>query len=281
MLQDETKTDVQMTKKAGEDSEVEKDEKSNIPAVVYKYWAQRYSLFHRFDDGIVLDEEGWYSVTPERIAAQIAQRFKGMAVVADLFSGPGGNCIQFALNGSMVIGIENNMSRINMALNNARVYGVEHLMEFILGDVYDVLPTLAKRPCPIEGIFMSAPWGGPEYRANEVYDVSVFKKAVDGARQVTPNVAVLVPRNAEKRNIIKTFGLCEVQNNYYKSKLKTKTIYFGNIVEKDNASLNISDLKFSSTSTAILRQPPKSVFASFGTRYSHKQRHLTKKESGD
>lgn len=251
-----------------EASKVLGDKKNEIPENVYKYWAQRYTLFHRFDEGILLDEEGWYSVTPERIAAQIAQRFKGMAIVADLFSGPGGNCIQFALNGSMVIGIENNIGRIDMAINNARVYGVDHLMEFILGDVYDILPTLADRPCPIEGIFMSAPWGGPEYRVNDAYDVSVFKQAIDGARRITPNVAVLVPRNAEKHNIVKTFGHCEVQNNYFRNKLKTKTIYFGSLITKYTMPFARSDLSFSSTLTAELRQPSNSVMANIETRYS-------------
>ncbi|CAG2169712.1 unnamed protein product [Oppiella nova] len=40
-----------------------------------KYWHQRYDLFSRFDEGIRMDSESWYSVTPERIAQHIAQRF--------------------------------------------------------------------------------------------------------------------------------------------------------------------------------------------------------------
>ncbi|XP_046497695.1 trimethylguanosine synthase isoform X2 [Equus quagga] len=67
-----------------------------------KYWAQRYRLFSRFDDGIKLDREGWFSVTPEKIAEHIAgrvnQSFKCDTVV-DAFCGVGGNTIQFALTG--------------------------------------------------------------------------------------------------------------------------------------------------------------------------------------
>lgn len=37
-------------------------------------WAQRHRLFERFDQGCRLDLEGWYSVTPELIALQIAER---------------------------------------------------------------------------------------------------------------------------------------------------------------------------------------------------------------
>lgn len=37
-------------------------------------WAQRYRLFSLFDEGCQMDLEGWYSVTPEFVAAQIAER---------------------------------------------------------------------------------------------------------------------------------------------------------------------------------------------------------------
>jgi trimethylguanosine synthase len=42
--------------------------------VADKYWAQRRRLFTKFDDGIQLDKESWYSVTPEVIANHIAKR---------------------------------------------------------------------------------------------------------------------------------------------------------------------------------------------------------------
>lgn len=203
-----------------------------------KYWKQRYRLFHRFDEGIQLDAEGWYSVTPEKVARQIANRFKGKTVVADFFSGPGGNCIQFALNGSVVIGIENSEHRIKMALNNAKVYGVRHLMEFIHGDVFEVIPMLRKNVGAIEAIFMSPPWGGPEYLDQEVYDVSRFKKAVEGARLITKNIAVLVPRNVRAEDVVRIYGECEIEQNMLGGKMKTQTIYFGDLVS-DRARRNI------------------------------------------
>ena len=39
-----------------------------------KYWAQRYRLFSMYDDGVKLDQESWYSITPEKIAEHIAER---------------------------------------------------------------------------------------------------------------------------------------------------------------------------------------------------------------
>lgn len=46
------------------------------PNIVHdKYWAQRRRLFSRFDQGIQLDGEGFFSVTPEIIADYVAEQF--------------------------------------------------------------------------------------------------------------------------------------------------------------------------------------------------------------
>jgi trimethylguanosine synthase len=66
-----------------------------VSPLVEKYWFQRYDLFSRYDEGIEMDEEGWYSVTPEEIAIRHAQRC-GNGIVIDCFAGVGGNAIQFA-----------------------------------------------------------------------------------------------------------------------------------------------------------------------------------------
>lgn len=60
-----------------------------------KYWIKRFSLFHKFDLGIKLDEESWYSVTPEEIAKHAAERCR-CDLIVDAFCGAGGNTIQFA-----------------------------------------------------------------------------------------------------------------------------------------------------------------------------------------
>jgi trimethylguanosine synthase len=62
---------------------------------IVKYWTQRYSLFSLFDSGIKMDEEGWFSVTPESIAKHHASRVDA-GVMIDCFTGVGGNAIHFA-----------------------------------------------------------------------------------------------------------------------------------------------------------------------------------------
>jgi len=63
-----------------------------------RFWKKRYYLFSKFDRGIKIDDESWYSVTPEPMAKHIAQRVvdrfgTGTANVLDAFCGVGGNAI--------------------------------------------------------------------------------------------------------------------------------------------------------------------------------------------
>lgn len=109
-----------------------KRKKMHMSKHLAKYYFQRYRLFHRFDDGVQLDEQSWYSVTPEKIAQHIAQRFHGRQLIVDLYGGAGGNSIQFALQGAYVLCVEVDAQRIELARHNARVYGVEQYIEFVV-----------------------------------------------------------------------------------------------------------------------------------------------------
>lgn len=245
-----TKGDPSVTKRKKRDygtedhtmTEAEKEQKrlallQTIPAKMRKYFAQRHRLFHRYDEGIQLDEEAWYSVTPEKIAAHIANRFAHLKVIVDLYSCVGGNSIQFAKAGMRVIAVEIDQHKINMAKNNAAIYDVEDRIEFRKGDVFDTLSSLRDQFDENWGIFLSPPWGGPSYLNQKVFDVSVFKDAIDKAMRVSSNVAILVPKNTSIQNIEEHFDHCEVEENYLGGKLKTKTLYFG-ALEGSGATLN-------------------------------------------
>ncbi|KAG7598767.1 RNA cap guanine-N2 methyltransferase [Arabidopsis suecica] len=107
----------------------------------HKYWIQRYDLFSRYDQGIEMDEEGWYSVTPEVIAIKQAQRCRGKVVI-DCFSGVGGNTIQFAKVCSSVVAIDIDPVKVELAMNNAMVYGVANCVDFVIGDFIQLAPSL-------------------------------------------------------------------------------------------------------------------------------------------
>ena len=207
---------------------------SGCPAGMEKYWDQRYRLFSLYDKGIQMDTEGWYSVTPERIAMHIAKRCKGCGVVIDGFAGCGGNTIAFARVCKRVIAIDNNRARLDMARHNATIYGVEHKIEFIHGDFCALAPTLKA-----DAVFLSPPWGGPAYADAEVFDIKTMMQP-DGiwlfeqARAITKNVAYFLPRNVDKAQASLLAGAgatCELERNKVNKKIKSITAYYGDLVQ--------------------------------------------------
>nr|XP_008975091.3 trimethylguanosine synthase isoform X2 [Pan paniscus] len=203
-----------------------------------KYWAQRYRLFSRFDDGIKLDREGWFSVTPEKIAEHIAgrvsQSFK-CDVVVDAFCGVGGNTIQFALTGMRVIAIDIDPVKIALARNNAEVYGIADKIEFICGD-FLLLASCLKA----DVVFLSPPWGGPDYATAETFDIRTMMSP-DGfeifrlSKKITNNIVYFLPRNADIDQVASLAGpggQVEIEQNFLNNKLKTITAYFGDLIRR-------------------------------------------------
>lgn len=205
-----------------------------------KYWAQRYRLFSRFDEGIKLDHEGWFSVTPEKIAKHIAVRVQESFhcdVIIDAFCGVGGNSIQFALAGKKVIAIDIDPVRIALAQNNAEVYGVAGQIEFIQGDFM-----LLASGLKADVVFLSPPWGGPDYLSAEVFNIKTMVSP-DGfeifrlSKMITENVIYFLPRNADFDQIASLAGpggKVEVEQNFLNNKLKTVTAYFGSLIRTDS-----------------------------------------------
>ncbi|XP_027876699.1 trimethylguanosine synthase isoform X2 [Xiphophorus couchianus] len=205
-----------------------------------KYWAQRYRLFSRYDEGIRLDREGWFSVTPEKIAEHIAlrveQSFADSQVVIDAFCGVGGNAIQFALTGKRVVAIDIDAERLAMARHNSVVYNVVDQIDFLQGDFLQLAPTLRG-----DVVFLSPPWGGPDYLNADVFDIQTMIEP-DGfrifsqAKQITENIVYFLPRNADMNQVASLAGpggKVEVEQNFLNNKLKTVTAYFGHLINPD------------------------------------------------
>lgn len=156
---------------------------SQFPPKMWKYWKHRYQLFSMYDEGCLLDEQSWYSVTPECVAYRIARRCATDGIVLDLFAGAGGNAIQFAFTCARVIAVEIDPIKIQLARWNAQVYGVADRIHFIQADAIQLIKALSlakldkdpeddaiiydtltyKDLSAIEAIFLSPPWGGIDY----------------------------------------------------------------------------------------------------------------------
>ncbi|KAM9643437.1 trimethylguanosine synthase [Morphnus guianensis] len=204
-----------------------------------KYWAQRYRLFSRFDEGIKLDREGWFSVTPEKIAEHIAIRVSqsfSCDIIVDAFCGVGGNAIQFALTSKRVIAIDIDPEKLSLARNNAEVYGVADQIEFVCGDFMVLAADLQA-----DVVFLSPPWGGPDYATAEIFDIQTMI-CPDGfeifrlSKKITNNIVYFLPRNADIDQVASLAGpggKVEIEQNFLNNKLKTITAYFGDLIRND------------------------------------------------
>ncbi|XP_077991079.1 uncharacterized protein LOC144445414 [Glandiceps talaboti] len=199
---------------------------------IEKYWAQRYRLFSKFDQGVKMDREGWYSVTPEKIARHIARRCQ-CDLIVDAFCGVGGNAIQFAFTCERVIAIDIDPIKVDCARHNAAVYGVADRIEFIIGDFMTLAPHIKA-----DVVFLSPPWGGPDYLQADVFDINTMMdisgdELMKKTKPITNNIAMFVPRNANIQQLACLAGQggkVEVEQNFLNRKLKTITAYYGELV---------------------------------------------------
>jgi len=68
-----------------------------------------------------------------------------------------------------VIAIDISEEKIECARHNARIYGVEDRIDFIVCDFLILAPTLKA-----DVVFLSPPWGGPSYLKAEVFDIATM-----------------------------------------------------------------------------------------------------------
>ena len=237
-----------VTEKESSEHGLDKTETESNPPdkSLAKYWHQRYRLFSRYDEGIKMDDEAWFSVTPERIAKHIAHRCR-CDLIVDAFCGVGGNSIQFALTCERVISIDIDPVKIELAKHNARIYGVEDRIEFIVGDYMKLAPSLYA-----DVVFLSPPWGGPAYSDAAVFDLQTMIpmdgfKVFELSRTITENIAYFVPKNAnieQLTSLADVGGKVEIEQNLLNKRVKTITAYFGELIKdrKSNSKMPSADV---------------------------------------
>ena len=86
-------------------------------------------------------------------------------------------------------------------------------------------------------VFLSPPWGGPEYAGVDSFDVQTMMGGLDGAQilraslGVAPNVAYFLPKNVDRRQVralAEEAGTpLELERNFLNKHEKAVTAYFG------------------------------------------------------
>jgi trimethylguanosine synthase len=180
-----------------------------LPNKLRKYFIQRYDLFSRYDEGVVFTPDSWYGVTPEAIAKAIANEAlaspDGSGIIVDAFGGIGGNSIAFALakKWKRVIAFETDLESIRAAKVNAAIYGVEADIEWIHGDFFELSKEHLSNET-VDIVFMSPPWGGVDYKHEDVFDLEYMEpySLVDlgvGAMNLAPQYGfvLFLPRSSD------------------------------------------------------------------------------------
>lgn len=214
-----------------------------------KYWDQRYRLLSRYDEGIQLDAESWFSITPEIIAKHIAQRCleqfkknnKTINTVLDCFSGCGGNTIPLADICNIVIAVDIDPKKILKLVHNSQIYNASEHIYPICEDVYNVLKSFQadqNLQNKVDIIILSPPWGGVDY-SKQKFNIKDFPSGngvelIEKALAICSNVVCIFPRNCvnkQMKDLSKKFNTtCYLEEIQLYGKSKMKIIYFGEIL---------------------------------------------------
>lgn len=213
--------------------------KIQFQGVMRKYWAQRQKLFSKYDEGIVLTKELWFSVTPENIAKYIAEfigsKFETKFQILDTFCGGGGNIVQLLnLKECKVYGVDINETHLQCTKSNAIVYhgseDVKNRLKLMKidwncldeeTDEESVKNIRELKKMNMDCVFGSPPWGGPEYIKSDVYDLETMlqpcglSKHLKDMKQFSKNVCLFLPKNSDLEQV----KLATAVNGYSKVKV--------------------------------------------------------------
>lgn len=102
-----------------------------------------------------------------------------------------------------VIAIDIDPLKIELARNNAEVYGVSDRIEFIIGDYYALASNLKA-----DVVFLAPPWGGPSYSLQKSFSIDNIMPNYGGGkhlyeitRQITENIAYFLPKNIDVKQV--------------------------------------------------------------------------------
>ena len=161
------------------------------------FYNLRYYLFSKYDNGIQMDDESWYSVTPEEIATYISTCIpsSSTSTITDAFCGVGGNTIPFSTSCAHVNAIDISSSKLNMAQHNASLYSCKDNITFIESDFLATTVTS-------DYVFLSPPWGGSAYKADTNFTLKKWitpdiEEIIKHALTLSHNLIFYLPLNTQ------------------------------------------------------------------------------------
>lgn len=183
---------------------------------------------NKFSRKIFADEDAYYMSCPEVVGTHLAEQLSKYKSAIELCCAVGMTAIQLAKKLDLVTAVDISENRIKDARKNARVYGVEDKINFIVGDVLDE-NMLEKQKADVAIL-------DPDWSA-EGDEKSLHVDSIDGTqpnmrqmynltkKYITPNIVIRVPKNFTFETL-EDFGVCKIENVSWGGKLRFKLAYF-------------------------------------------------------
>ncbi|CAD8176164.1 unnamed protein product [Paramecium octaurelia] len=177
----------------------------DIPKHLQKFYKKRHFLFKKFNEGILLDEESWYSVIPEVMSSYIANKLKISSPESDVvdgFCGSGGLAIQLAQLFKTVICIDIDPIKINNITKNLQVYqSIARVIQMNFLEYCHNNQDFILVMCP--------PWGGLNY-LHKPYDLNNMKPSLQElltkGLQMTDKIVLQLPKNIDLLQLVNIFN---------------------------------------------------------------------------
>ena len=101
-----------------------------------------------------------------------------------------------------MIAIDIDPVKIDLARNNAEIYGVVDKIEFICGDFLQLASSLKA-----DIVFLSPPWGGPDYTTAEIFDISTMMSPDGYPLKILEFTQMVV---VERKRVCVCMCVCEI-----------------------------------------------------------------------
>jgi trimethylguanosine synthase len=194
---------------------------------------------------IIGDKEGLlltsYQSASEHTAKRILRKL-GKVPVLELCCGVGGTTVFLAKYLPHIYAVDINPERIRAAKVNARTFGVEDKITFVVRDALDEGMLVQARKNGVQVVVSDVEWREdlglslsettPDITKTIPSTPILFEKV---SRLVTKNLAMHMAANSNKEQLRK-LGVCEIEEMSYYGKVKFVNVYYGRLVNKEGIS---------------------------------------------
>lgn len=187
-----------------------------------------FDIDKKFSKAIKADEDAYYMSCPEEVSKHIANKLSNFNSAVELCCAVGITSIQVAKKINKVIGIDIDEKRIKNAKENAKMYGVEKKVEFIVGDVLDV--NLIKK-IKADVAIIDPDWSVEGINKSiHVIDIDDTQPSIREIfnltkKYITPNILIRVPKTFNV-NTLSDLGQVRLEEIFLGDKLRFKLAFF-------------------------------------------------------